>query len=207
MSGSSTLRRTTVVALAALATACSGGRMGGANGAGGEEHPMVGVQAPAFDLAPQNGSQRASLADAAGKVAIVDFWATWCKPCIKELPFLQRLHEQYAKHGVQVLAVTIDSPKSQSRVKPFVKGHDFTFHVLLDGDQEVFRQLQGEGSVPYVVVLDREGFVRYRHTGYRPGDEEELEKVVREMLGAALDAEPPAEPEGAASEASEASAG
>ncbi|MGQ0720601.1 MAG: TlpA family protein disulfide reductase [Candidatus Eiseniibacteriota bacterium] len=138
---------------------------------------------------------------------VVDFWATWCKPCIKELPFIQRLHDEYAKHGVQVLAVTIDSPKSQSRVRPFVKGHGFTFHVLLDGDQEVFRQLQGEGSVPYVVVLDREGFVRYRHTGYRPGDEEELEKVVREMLGPALDAPVEAAPEAAPGEAAEASSG
>jgi peroxiredoxin len=164
-------------------------------------------RAPNFRTTDVQG-RAVKLEDFLGKgPVVVDFWATWCKPCIKELPFVQRLHDEYAKHGVQVLAVTIDSPKSQSRVRPFVKGHGFTFHVLMDGDQEIFRQLQGEGSVPYVVVLDRDGFVRYRHTGYRPGDEEELEKVVREMLGPALDAPAEGAEEAAPGAPDEASSG
>ena len=97
---------------------------------------------------------------------------------------IQRLHDQYAEKGLQVLAVTIDSPKSQSRVKPFIKGRRYTFPVLFDGTQDVFAKLQGKGSVPYVVVLDSEGVIRYRHTGYRPGDEKELERVVVELMEA-----------------------
>lgn len=113
---------------------------------------------------------------------LVDFWATWCKPCIKELPYIQRLHDQYAEHGLTVLAATIDTPRSQNRVKPFVKGKGYTFPVVMDGDQDVFRKLQGKGTIPYVVVIDPQGYIRYRHTGYKPGDEIELEKVVVELF-------------------------
>jgi peroxiredoxin len=126
---------------------------------------------------------KVALADLLGKGPIlVDFWATWCKPCLKEMPYIQRLHEEYGERGLQVLAVTIDAPRSQSRVKPLVRGKKFTFRVLLDPGQNVFRKLQGKGQIPYVVVLDPDGQIRYRHTGYRPGDEKELEKVIVELF-------------------------
>jgi peroxiredoxin len=158
------------------------------------------VKAPSFHAEDMNGGP-VVLEDILGKGPIVvDFWATWCKPCIKELPHIQRLHDEYSAKGVTVLAVTIDSPKSQSRVKPFVTGRGFTFTVVMDGSQDVFRKMQGKGSIPYVVVLDADGNIRYRHTGYRPGDENELEKIVRELLG-----EPAEEP--AAQEAPEESTG
>ncbi len=115
---------------------------------------------------------------------LVDFWATWCKPCLKELPHLQRIHDKYSKQGLQVLAVTIDAPKTESRVKPFVLGKKYTFTVLLDSSQEVFRALQGKGTIPFVVAIDKDGNIRYRHTGYRPGDENELERVAAELVGA-----------------------
>lgn len=154
------------------------------------------VKAPSFETTNLDG-ERVVLDDLLGKGPIVvDFWATWCKPCIKELPYIQRLHEEYADEGLQVFAVATDSPKSQSRVKPFVKGRKFTFPVWLDGAEDVFKKLQGKGSIPYVVVLDSAGYIRYQHTGYRPGDEKELEKVVTELMAeeaaAAASAEAPA---------------
>jgi peroxiredoxin len=140
------------------------------------------AKAPNFTSKDMNG-KKVVLAELLGRGPIlVDFWATWCKPCIKELPYVQRLHEQFAEKGLTVLAVTIDSPKSQSRVKPFIKGRNFTFPVVMDGSQDVFRKMQGKGSIPYVVVLDSDGNIRYRHTGYRPGDEKELEKIVLELF-------------------------
>ena len=157
-----------------------------AAGFGGAERALADeswVKAPNFRSKDMSGAP-VVLEDLLGKGPIlVDFWATWCKPCIKELPYIQKLHDEYAEKGLMVLAVTIDSPKSQSRVKPFIKGRKFTFPVVMDGSQDVFRKLQGKGSIPYVVVLDAEGNIRYRHTGYRPGDEKELERVVLELLG------------------------
>jgi peroxiredoxin len=176
--------------------------------AGGAAADEGGFRAPDF-RARNLAGKTVELSELLGRGPIVvDFWATWCKPCIKELPYIQRLHEEYAERGVTVLAVTIDSPKSQSRVRPFVKGRRFTFPVLLDGDQRVFQQLQGKGSVPYVVVIDRDGFVRYRHTGYRPGDEKALERVVQELLEAETGEDAPAEEAAApAADEGEASAG
>jgi len=147
-------------------------------------------RAPDFRTTDLAGEE-VRLADILGEGPIVvDFWATWCKPCIKELPYIQRMHDEYSGRGLQVYAVSIDSPKSQSRVKPFISGRKFTFPVLMDPGQDVFGKLQGKGSVPYVVVLDAEGRIRYRHTGYRPGDETELEKVVVGLLEEAEGADP-----------------
>ena len=114
---------------------------------------------------------------------MVDFWATWCKPCIKALPHLQRIYEKYSPNGLSLLAISTDSPKTESQVKPFVLGKKYTFTVLLDPSQEIFKALQGKGAMPYTVVIDADGNIRYRHTGYRPGDENELEKVVVELMG------------------------
>ena len=144
-----------------------------------------GAKAPSFRTVDLEG-KKVSLNDLLGKgPVVVDFWATWCKPCLKEMPYLQRLHEQYAAQGVQVVAVSVDTPKSQTQVKKVIATHGYTFRVLMDGDQEVFRKLQGKGSCPYVVVLDPEGFFRWQHTGYVPGDEKELERVVVGLLGGA----------------------
>jgi peroxiredoxin len=151
------------------------------------------VKAPSFETTNLDG-ERIVLDDLVGSGPIVfDFWATWCKPCIKELPYIQRLHEEYADQGVQVFAVSTDSPKSQSKVKPFIRGRKFTFPVLFDADGEVFRKLQGKGAIPYVVVLDADGFIRYQHSGYRPGDEKELERVVLELMAESAEVAPPAE--------------
>lgn len=167
------------------------------------------TKAPDFRVADLAG-EKVSLKDLLGKGPIVvDFWATWCKPCLKELPYVDRIREKYADRGVQVLAVTIDSPKSQSQVKRYIDTHKYGFTVLLDPEQEVFRKLQGKGSIPYVVVLDAEGNIRYQHTGYRPGDENELERVVAELLGDAPGSAPGGEDADAAAEeaAAEGSAG
>ena len=156
------------------------------------------TKAPNFRSTDLNGD-KVELEKLLGKGPIlVDFWATWCKPCIKELPYIQRIHDEYTEKGLTVLAVTIDSPRSQSRVRPFIKGRKFTFPVVMDGDQSVFRLMQGQGTIPYVVVLDPEGYIRYRHTGYRPGDEIELENIVLELLEeAGIDVGEPADEEGA----------
>jgi peroxiredoxin len=178
--------------------------LAGASAATGQEKAS---KAPNFRATDMNG-KRVSLEELLGEGPIlVNFWATWCKPCIQEMPYVQRLHDEYGEKGLTVLATTIDSPRSQSRVRPFIQGRQFTFRVLMDAEQDVFRKLQGKGTIPYSVILDAEGHFRYRHTGYRPGDEKELEKIVLELFDEAAPAkessgeveeatEPPGEPSG-----------
>jgi peroxiredoxin len=112
---------------------------------------------------------------------IVDFWATWCKPCIKAFPDLQEIFDNYRSCGLKVLAISIDGPKSMSRVGSLIKSKGNTFEVLLDPGQKVARKFHVT-SVPRTVLVDTDGNVAYAVTGYRPKNHEELEAAVAKLL-------------------------
>jgi len=139
---------------------------------------------PNFVLEDLDG-KKVSLADLRAKgPVVIDFWATWCKPCLLNLPHVDALQKQYAKAGLQVVAISIDETRSVAKVKSYVQTHDYAFKVLLDSNQRVLRQLQGTG-VPYSVVVSADGQRLYSHSGYREGDEQALAKVVAEAMGEA----------------------
>ena len=112
---------------------------------------------------------------------VLDFWATWCGPCIKELPFIQALHEEFADRGIVVVGISQDTPKTVSRVKPFVKSRKLTFPILLDKNQDLMRTFK-IASIPYVCIIDTTGEMVYSHMGYKPGDEKELRDEIIEIL-------------------------
>jgi peroxiredoxin len=149
------------------------------------------TKAPGFRAVDLAG-ERFALDDLLGRGPIVvSFWATSSKESIQRMPHIQRLHDEYEKAGARVLAVAIDSPQAQSRVQRFVKSRNFDACVVMDAERDVLRKLGGTGSVPYVVVLDDHGYVRYRHAGYHPGDEKELTRVVKDLLAEAERGEGP----------------
>jgi len=112
---------------------------------------------------------------------IVDFWATWCKPCIKAFPDLQEIFDKYRGCGLKVLAVSIDGPKSMSRVGSLIKSKGNTFEVLFDPSQKVARKFHVT-SVPRTVLVDTNGNITYAVTGYRPKNHAELDAAVGELL-------------------------
>ncbi|HVP57984.1 MAG TPA: TlpA disulfide reductase family protein [bacterium] len=112
---------------------------------------------------------------------VVDFWATWCKPCIKGFPALQQTYDKYKAQGLTVVAIAVDSPKSQSRVAPFIKSQKFTFEVVLDTDGAVARKYNVV-PIPRTLVLDREGQIVYSSIGYSPTNEEKLSQAVESIL-------------------------
>lgn len=123
-----------------------------------------------------------SLAEALKKGPVVfDFWATWCKPCIKSLPKLQALSKEYAKRGVQVLTVNVDGPRNLPKVRPFMQRHKLQLPVLLDKTNEVLKQFHLMG-VPATLIIAADGTVWYKHQGYRPGDEKKLKAKLDELL-------------------------
>jgi peroxiredoxin len=118
-----------------------------------------------------------------GKIIILDFWATWCVPCKKELTNIMNDYADWQKnYNVELVAVSIDDSKNTTKVKPTADGSSWPYRVLLDPNQDLKRVL-GFQNVPYVLVADTNGNIVYQHTGYVEGDEFELEDQLKKIAG------------------------
>ena len=135
-----------------------------------------------FTLRSIEGDQ-VTLSQYKGSVVVVSFWATWCGPCKEEMPHLEAMYKAKKDEGLQVLSISTDDARSASKVKPYIKKNGYTFPVLLDKDSSVIGTYNPAKTLPYTVVVDRQGNVAKVHTGYNPGDEKELAKLVDELLG------------------------
>lgn len=108
-----------------------------------------------------------------GGPVLVSFWALWCKPCLKELPELDRVVLDYAKRGVSMIAVNADAPGDAAKVRPFVKSRGFHFRVVPDAGGEIRRDF-GVNTLPTTLLLAPDGSTLWTNQGYRPGDEKGL---------------------------------
>jgi len=113
-----------------------------------------------------------------GKVVVIDFWATYCVPCLKEIPTFNRMHEQYADRGVVVLGVSMDTDGGAPLVESFLKKHPMKYRVVLAAENTT--DLFHIGPLPTTVVFDRQGKTLQRFEGYTPADA--LESVVKTAL-------------------------
>ena len=113
---------------------------------------------------------------------VLNFWATWCRPCLKEMPHMNRLAGEYAGR-VTFLAVNTDASKAVAKVAPFINtmGYD-NLIVPLDTGAELQQLLQVGGILPFTVVFDGQGREIFRHIGYKEGDEEELQREIEALL-------------------------
>lgn len=134
-------------------------------------------QAPEFTLLDIDGN-KVSLSDFKGKVVILDFWATWCPPCIAEIPHFIELYDEYKNRGLEVIGISVDW-NGQRVVPPFAEESGINY-VLLLGDDEVTDLYGGIISIPTTFILDREGSIRKRYMGYR--DKEVFERDIKELL-------------------------
>jgi peroxiredoxin len=150
--------------------------------AGGAVVPAAAVapasMAPDFTLRTLGGPNL-RLQEQRGQVVLVNFWATWCGPCRKEMPHLNRLYEKYRASGFVLLGVNVDD---DTRNAVAVAGKlGVTFPVLLDTDKKASR-LYDLSAMPATVLIDRDGRVRYVHRGYLDGYEVTYDKQIRELL-------------------------
>ncbi|MCK6622320.1 MAG: TlpA family protein disulfide reductase [Calditrichaceae bacterium] len=146
--------------------------------------------APDFTLPTLEGKNY-QLSKNLGKGPIlINFWATWCIPCREEMKKLKEIYQTYEKDGLQILSISIDDPKTVSKVKSFINTNRYPFTVLLDTNNEVFQLYKGTNP-PLSLLLDRSGKIVYEHTGYRKGDEKKLE----EKIAALIPQEQPREPQ------------
>ena len=118
-----------------------------------------------------------------GKPFIISFFATWCKPCQREL---DAIHEQIVdweeETGVKVIAVSIDQGQNVDKVKPLVDAKGWEYEVLLDPNGDFNRAMSVNGTVPTVFVIDGKGKIVDRRSGYVDGSEQHLIEKVRELI-------------------------
>jgi len=136
------------------------------------------ASAPDFTLRTMDGPNL-RLQEQRGRVVLINFWATWCGPCRQEMPHLSRLYDKYRGAGFVLLGVNVDDDAKRGADLATKMG--LKFPVLLDTDKTVSR-LYDLGTMPSSVLIDRDGRVRYVHSGYLAGYEDLYEKQIRELL-------------------------
>ena len=144
--------------------------------------PVVrGVMAPAFEL-PQLDVHDAKIAlsSLSGRVVLINFWATWCEPCEREMPAMERLYQATSREEFELVAVAIDDKEED--VRAFQERYRLSFPILLDLDQAVYGSYQTMG-VPESLLVDREGRIVERYVGPREWDAVEYKDRIRELIG------------------------
>jgi cytochrome c biogenesis protein CcmG/thiol:disulfide interchange protein DsbE len=138
--------------------------------------------APDFEL-PALGGGSVHLHDHLGKdVVLLDFWATFCQPCLVAMPELDRLYAKYRAQGLVVLGVSIDEAAAQGRVRGEVAKLGVDFPILLDQETRVVSLYNPRATAPYSVLISRQGRVIGRREGYVRGDEQKLEAEILKAL-------------------------
>lgn len=167
-----------VVAIGLVAGAWSAGLFDVASTVVGPGTPAPDFRAVTLDAEPVSKS----IADYRGEVVLLNLWATWCGPCEWEMPSLQAIHEAYGPQGLRVVAVAVDDPGFEQRVRDFVRRKALTFEVLSEGSGKIEADYQARG-IPATYLIGRDGVIRKRVAGATDWNTPANHAVVEQLLG------------------------
>lgn len=149
------------------------------NTSSGRDAALIGTARPAFSLPDLQGRER-HISDWDGRVIALNFWATWCPPCLKEIPELIKLQTEYEGRGLQIIGIALQKP---AEVIEFAREHGMNY-PLLAGEMPVVRIAEDYGNdigaLPYTVVIDRQGRIAFIKRG--PVTDAEMKRVLRPLL-------------------------
>ncbi len=144
--------------------------------------------APDFNLKTPEGKRLHLQAMLEEGPVLLDFWATWCKPCLKGMPKIQSIYETYRERGLAVVGVNEDGPRGQAKVKPFVRARKITFPIALDSDGRLMKRIRAV-TLPTTILIDRDGEIVLRQSGYSPEGEQALIDAIESLLTPTRDGE------------------
>lgn len=134
---------------------------------------------PTCSLTTLEGTPAHNLQELKGKVVYMDFWASWCPPCIKSFPFLNELENQLKEQGLQVIGVNLDEKVADAQA--FLASHPVDFSIVADPSKQCAKSFEVM-AMPTSYLIDRKGNIRHIHRGFRSGETEELRALISQLL-------------------------
>lgn len=140
----------------------------------------VGDMVPNFKADSLDGNKTIDINELKGKVVFVDFWASWCTPCLKSLPEFEKLQTSFAdRDDVVVLAINLDEdPKSATK---FLEKINVSYEILADSSGEIPAAF-GVSAMPSSYIIDKSGIIQYVHKGYKSGDVDKIKSKIEQLL-------------------------
>ena len=133
----------------------------------------------ACDLKTLDGKPASDLQELRGKVVYMDFWASWCPPCVKSFPFLNQLEHDMKEQGVHVIGVNLDEKVKDA--EEFLAKNPARFSIVADPSKECAKALEVM-AMPTSYIIDKKGNIRHVHQGFRPGETEELRALLTQLV-------------------------
>ncbi|WP_245738910.1 TlpA disulfide reductase family protein [Nitrosomonas marina] len=140
---------------------------------------LANEMSPSCELTTLEGEPFGNVQALKGEVVYLDFWASWCPPCVESFPFLNQLHHEFSEQGLRIIGVNLDEKTADADVFLNKYGADFT--IAADPTRQCAKNFDVI-AMPSSYLIDREGIVRYIHRGFRSGETDKIRIIVEQLL-------------------------